>query len=82
MTRNDKTRQNKMFFYGFGMLECTVVCHRQLTTKTVSLGMEERKKFCACRCLSLLDSVNVYLVHDTTRQDSTELAACSFTNSF
>jgi hypothetical protein len=57
-----------MFFYGFGLLEFTVVCHLQLTTKRMSLGLEERKIVCACRCLSLLKSANACLVHDTTRQ--------------
>jgi len=57
-----------MFLYGFGMLEFTVVCHRRLTTKRVSLGLGKRKIICARRCLSLLDSANACLVHDTTVQ--------------
>jgi hypothetical protein len=40
-TQHDTTRHDKVLFYGFHMFEFPSVRHRQLTTKTVSLGLRE-----------------------------------------
>jgi hypothetical protein len=41
--RHDTTRHDKIFLYGFDMLEFTVSGHRQVTTKTdeLSFGLDE-----------------------------------------
>jgi hypothetical protein len=46
--RHDTTRNNKILLYGFHMLKFTFVCHRQLTTKTLSLGLREGNLLPAC----------------------------------
>jgi hypothetical protein len=46
--RRDTTRQDKVFCYGFYMLEFTFVRHRKLTTKTVSLGLREENILPVC----------------------------------
>jgi hypothetical protein len=42
------TRRDKIFFHGSDMLELTLVRHRQLTTKTVSLRLREENNLPVC----------------------------------
>jgi hypothetical protein len=53
-TRRDRTRHGEILFYGFHMLALALVRYRQLTTKTVSLGLREEKilPLYACHCMS------------------------------
>jgi hypothetical protein len=41
-------RHDEIFFCGFHMLEFTLVGHRQLTTKTASLGLREENNLSVC----------------------------------
>ena len=70
ITRHDTTKQNVLLWFWYARIHSSLSPTANDKGSVVRIGKRENY-FCACRCMSLLDSVNARSVHDTIRHDTT-----------